>query len=73
VLSAGCDPLRDEGRQCADPLSAAGNRVQCVCFERQFHGVITRGCVVADAHITSNPWGALLQRAFNPLAGAARP
>ena len=41
VLTAGFDPLRDEGRQYADALSAAGNRVQYVCFERQVHGFIT--------------------------------
>jgi len=38
VITAGYDPLRDEGRQYADALSAAGNAVQYVCFERQVHG-----------------------------------
>ncbi len=45
VLTAGYDPLRDEGRQYADALSAAGNRVQYVCFERQIHGFLPMGRV----------------------------
>jgi len=49
VLTAGYDPLRDEGRQYADALSAAGNRTQYVCFERQIHGFITMGRVIDEA------------------------
>lgn len=49
VLIAGFDPLRDEGRQYADALSNAGNRVQVVCFERQVHGFITMGRVIDEA------------------------
>jgi acetyl esterase len=49
VLAAGCDPLRDEGRQYADCLSAAGNAVQYVCFERQMHGFIGMGGVIDEA------------------------
>ena len=50
VLTAGYDPLRDEGLQYADALSAAGGRVQYVCFERQVHGFITMGRVLDEAH-----------------------
>ncbi|HEX6723260.1 MAG TPA: alpha/beta hydrolase fold domain-containing protein, partial [Burkholderiaceae bacterium] len=50
VLTAGFDPLRDEGRQYADALSEAGNRVQYVCFERQIHGFITMGRVIDEAN-----------------------
>ena len=49
MLTAGFDPLRDEGRQYADALSAAGNRVQYVCFERQVHGFITMSKVLDEA------------------------
>ena len=49
VLTAGYDPLRDEGRQYADALSAAGNRVQYICFERNVHGFITMGKVIDEA------------------------
>jgi acetyl esterase len=50
ILTAGFDPLRDEGRQYADALSAAGSRAQYVCFERQIHGVITMGKVIDEAN-----------------------
>jgi acetyl esterase len=50
VLTAGFDPLRDEGRQYADQLSAAGNAVQYVCFERQMHGFIGMGGVIDEAN-----------------------
>ena len=50
VLTAGFDPLRDEGRAYADALSAAGNHVQYVCFERQIHGFIIMGGVIDEAN-----------------------
>ncbi len=50
VLTAGYDPLRDEGRQYADALSAAGNAAQYVCFERQIHGFVPMGRVLAEAN-----------------------
>jgi acetyl esterase len=49
VLTAGFDPLRDEGRQYADALSGAGTPCQCVCFERQIHGFITMTRVLDEA------------------------
>ena len=50
VLTAGFDPLRDEGLEYADRLVAAGNRATYVCFERQIHGFITMGRVIDEAH-----------------------
>ncbi|MCX8006482.1 MAG: alpha/beta hydrolase, partial [Burkholderiaceae bacterium] len=50
VLTAGYDPLRDEGREYADRLSAAGVPTQLLCFERQIHGFITMGRVIDEAH-----------------------
>jgi acetyl esterase len=64
VLTAGFDPLRDEGRQYADSLSAAGNRVQYVCFERQVHGFITMGRVIDEAHTAVALCAAVLRRAL---------
>ena len=49
VLTAGYDPLRDEGRQYADAMSAAGVKVQYICFERNLHGFITMGRVIDEA------------------------
>ncbi|MES2959983.1 MAG: alpha/beta hydrolase [Pseudomonadota bacterium] len=62
VLTAGFDPLRDEGRQYADALSAAGNAVQYVCFERQIHGFITMGRVIDEAHTAVDLCAAVLRR-----------
>jgi len=64
VLTAGFDPLRDEGRQYADALSAAGNRVQYVCFERQVHGFITMSKVIDEARTAVALCGAVLREAF---------
>jgi acetyl esterase/lipase len=50
VLTAGFDPLRDEGLEYANRLVAAGNRATYVCFERQIHGFITMGKVIDEAH-----------------------
>ncbi|MDI9336484.1 MAG: alpha/beta hydrolase [Gammaproteobacteria bacterium] len=50
VLTAGFDPLRDEGLQYADKLSASGVPTEYVCFERQVHGFITMGRVINEAN-----------------------
>jgi acetyl esterase len=50
VLTAGFDPLRDEGMLYADALSRAGVDSQYICFERQIHGFITMGRVLQEAH-----------------------
>jgi acetyl esterase len=50
VLTAGFDPLRDEGMQYAQRLSEAGNRATYVCFDRQIHGFVTFGRVVDEAN-----------------------
>jgi acetyl esterase len=64
VLTAGFDPLRDEGRQYADALSAAGNDVQYVCFERQLHGFITMGRVIDEANTAVDLCASVLRRAL---------
>lgn len=64
VITAGFDPLRDEGRQYADALSAAGNKVQYVCFERQIHGFITMSRVLDEALTAVDLCGAALRRAL---------
>jgi acetyl esterase len=50
VITAGFDPLRDEGMQYARALTAAGNSAVQICFERQIHGFITMGRVLDDAN-----------------------
>ncbi len=50
VITAGYDPLRDEGLQYAQALSDAGTRSALVCFERQIHGFITMGKMLDEAN-----------------------
>lgn len=64
VLTAGYDPLRDEGLQYADALSDAGTVAKHVCFERQIHGFITMGRVIDEANLAVSLCGAALRRAW---------
>ena len=66
VLTAGFDPLRDEGMAYAEALTAAGNRAACVCFERQIHGFITMGKVLDEADTAIALCSAELRRALAP-------
>lgn len=50
VLTAGFDPLRDEGIEYAQKMSAAGSKTVHVSYERQIHGFITMGRVLQEAN-----------------------
>ena len=50
VLTAGYDPLRDEGYAYADKLSMAGVPTQYICFERQIHGFVPLGRILDEAN-----------------------
>lgn len=43
VVTAGFDPLRDEGREYADALAAAGVNVQYRCYDDMVHGFFGMG------------------------------
>lgn len=64
VLTAGFDPLRDEGMDYAVRLTESGNRAAYVCFERQIHGFITMGKVLDEANTAVSMCAAELRRAF---------
>ncbi|HEY4069822.1 MAG TPA: alpha/beta hydrolase [Burkholderiaceae bacterium] len=64
VLTAGYDPLRDEGKAYAERLTAAGNAATYVCFERQIHGFILMGKVLDEANTAVGLCAAELKRAF---------
>lgn len=64
VLTAGFDPLRDEGLQYANALSAAGVSAQYVCFERQIHGFITMGRLLEEANTAVELCAGALRRAW---------
>jgi acetyl esterase len=71
VLTAGFDPLRDEGRQYADALSRAGNAAQYICFERQMHGFITMSRVLDEATSAVALCAAATARALAPAPAGA--
>jgi acetyl esterase len=64
VLTAGYDPLRDEGLQYAQALTDAGTRSALVCFERQIHGFITMGKVLDEAKVAVSLCAAQLRQAL---------
>jgi acetyl esterase len=65
VLTAGFDPLRDEGRAYAERLTSAGNRATYVCFDRQIHGFILMGKVLDEANTAVALCGAELRRVLH--------
>ena len=50
VITAGFDPLRDEGLAYADKLTASGVTVTYECFEGMIHGFVTMGEALAAAN-----------------------
>ena len=69
VLTAGFDPLRDEGAAYADALSAAGTPTQYICFERQIHGFIIMGGAVDEANTAVRLCADYLRSGFDSLRG----
>ncbi len=70
VMTAGYDPLRDEGLAYAQRLTEDGVRTTHVCFERQIHGFITMGRVLDEANAAVAMCADELRRAF--AAASAR-
>ena len=68
VLTAGFDPLRDEGAAYAHALTTAGGSASYLCFERQIHGFITMGRLLDEANAAVSMCAAELRRAFTPVA-----
>jgi acetyl esterase len=64
VLTAGYDPLRDEGLQYAQALAVAGSKASLVCFERQIHGFITMGKLLDEANTAVSLCAAQLRQAL---------
>jgi acetyl esterase len=68
ILTAGFDPIVDEGSAYADRLRAAGVPVEYVCFESQIHGFITMGRVIPQANEAVNRCAKALASAFATAA-----
>ena len=50
IHTAGFDPLRDEGKACADALDHAGVKVQYVCHEHMIYHFYAMGGAIPYAH-----------------------
>ncbi|TAK66937.1 MAG: alpha/beta hydrolase [Betaproteobacteria bacterium] len=66
IITAGYDPLLDEGRAYSERLVAAGVPVLYECFEGMAHGFLTMGGVVAAANHALYRLGHSLAQAFTP-------
>ncbi len=64
VLTAGADPLRDEGEEYAQRLKEAGVAVTFRTFPGQFHGFFTMGKLLNQANVAAAEIGVWL-RALN--------
>ena len=51
ILTAGFDPLHDEGLAYADRLSGSGVPTRYLCFERQIHGFMPMGRVIDESNL----------------------
>ena len=61
VLTAGADPLRDEGDEYAQRLKDAGVAVTWRTFPGQFHGFFTMGKLLQQANVAASEIGAWLK------------
>jgi acetyl esterase len=61
VLTAGADPLRDEGDEYAGRLKEAGVAVTYRTFPGQFHGFFTMGKLLQQANVAASEIGAWLK------------
>jgi acetyl esterase len=61
VLTAGADPLRDEGDEYAERLRQAGVPVATKHYPGQFHGFFTMGKLLREANVAASEIGAWLK------------
>jgi len=61
LLTAGADPLRDEGEEYAKRLEQAGVAVTYRTFPGQFHGFFTMGKLLDQANVAARDIGAWLR------------
>ncbi len=64
IITAGCDPLRDEGKQYADNLREAGVPVKYTCYQGQIHSLLVFRGVLDQEENPVDEIGAVLSEAF---------
>jgi len=67
IITAGFDPLRDEGNAYAESLVRAGVDVTYECFEGQIHGFLPMAGAIAAAHHAHYRIGQMLRMRFGTL------
>jgi acetyl esterase len=67
IVTAGFDPLRDEGKAYADRLKRAGVSVVYECFEGMIHGFLPMGGALAAARHAHYRIGQMLRTRFGTL------
>lgn len=72
IITAGFDPLRDEGGAYAERLAQAGTAVTHECFEGQVHGFLLMGADMAAAGHAIQRIGQMLRMHFD-IAPRLRP
>jgi acetyl esterase len=65
VITAGFDPLRDEGKAYADKLSAAGVEVYYHCYEGMVHGFFGMAGALTQARTVQQKSAAALRQALS--------
>jgi acetyl esterase len=71
VVTAGFDPLRDEGRAYADRMREAGVRVEYVCSEGSMHGFVNTSAAIEESARVVDLIAARLRDGLVPRAVAA--
>jgi len=64
IMTAGFDPLRDEGKAYADRLKEAGVPVDYVCYEGQIHGFVSMAGALDEGKQFLREAAAILRKAF---------
>lgn len=72
VVTAGFDPLRDEGKAYAEKMRAAGVPVEHVCLDGQMHGFLVMGGALRDASRTVDLVAARLRSALSKAGARPR-
>ena len=51
MITAECDPLRDESHAYSDAVQRAGGEATSVCFRGQVHPFVNAAALISDAHV----------------------
>jgi acetyl esterase len=70
IVTAECDPLRDQGEAYARKLQAAGVPVELKRYEGMFHVFLQFGAVLDTAKVAKNDMAGALRKALGAATSA---